>query len=104
MSDDIITDSGYTNKGATLPSSKSATHNAGLSPFYITRNGFNGYENTNEAITARGSQGYLWSTSNIQKSKSNYLAIDVANSLPSGNNGHRYFGFSLRCLVSTNNG
>lgn len=90
------------NMGITLPSKEGATHNIGLSPFFIPHNGFNNAETI--TMTARNTAGRLWSTVARNDRYGFYLGIDSNNgeNRPS-HNGTRTNGFPLRCLVSTAN-
>ena len=101
VSDDIITDSGYTNKGATLPSSKSATHNAGLSPLFLSRGGYKRPAEQN--ITDSGSVVSFISNTVKNANYAHYAGHSTAIIAPSMYN-LRTYSQSLRCLVSTNNG
>ncbi len=92
------------NRGLTLPEEVGATHNAGFSPLYLTRSGNANGSNIGE----RSLSNQLWS--NIAHSfgttvgyYANLQNINSQNTLPSLKF-PRFYAYTLRCLVSTNNG
>ena len=105
VSDNNKNDNWNTNMGISLPNSIDATHNIGLSPLFanlIGRAAMSGDEESQ--IRWRGETGYLWSATSARISNyARFVTLDDETIAPS--NHHPYTsGFSLRCLVSTNNG
>ena len=102
MSDDDRDGSWTANSGITLPDGEEATYNVGLSPFFFSRAGSNGYE---RMFYGRGRSTSIFA-SNIGTKGSRYsLDAQLIAIWPSRNDGGAsIYALSLRCLVSTNNG
>ena len=93
--------------GVTLPDDTSATHNVRLSPLFFVRSGQTPLWNTDlswwqKVVFGRGASTHYWSASanNDLRASFFYNIVDIQSS----NNEWRYLAYSLRCLVSTNNG
>lgn len=95
------------NVGVTMPSNTDATHNASLSPLFLTRTGRrNNTSDTDNAITWRGNNGYFLTKNLYSNNRTHILQINQGNHVsPSAHGAHatNVIPFSLRCLVSTNN-
>ena len=101
----LVSDDGGSS-GITLPGTNTATHNTGLSPFFMERSGYTlGWISVNIERVAerRGSDGFLWSANVKSGSDAYRIMISVQSALPI-HSGNRIYSNSLRCLVSTNNG
>ena len=93
----------YSNTGVTLPYGADASHNATLSPIFITRAGI--VYSTTTIVNYYGKGGYLRAATSKADTAAYYVSfnINLATILPN-NESPRSEAFSLRCLVSTNNG
>ena len=101
---DRETQIGNTNEGITLPEGTGATYNAGLSPLFYGRSGFS--RTDPYMLETRGVTASLWASTSMHGTFSHRLEIGNNNFrvYPSRRDTWRAYGFSLRCLVSTNNG
>ena len=100
MSDDDLNDSNRSNAGITLPEGVGATYSISLSPLFVNHNGRNEAEG---AINYRGRLGRLWSSKSTSINRSYFLDV-TSNDIAPSHYYWRYLAYSLRCLVSTNNG
>ncbi len=105
MSDDDYNGGWGANAGTTLPEGNQAIYNIMLSPFFMPRSGrVGGINDTSGAnvILDNGGWGRLWSDT-ISNNDSAYNLAFARGIWPSAKDA-RTHAFSLRCLVSTNNG
>ncbi len=91
------------NLGATLPDNTTATHNAGLSSLFLNRSGFSRASEGSMLIDGRGQGNYLRSTTAFHNGRSYFLQVGPDYIFPNQET-NTFYLFSLRCLVSTNNG
>ncbi len=108
VSDDDKNGRWNANQGVTLPNGTDATHNIALSPLFIGRYGYGlpyDEKDINATIGSRGMASAIWSSSVFRENSAFFLNFADFVSTPSlfwaGDNISIY---SLRCLVSTNNG
>ena len=103
VSDDIDnSDIVHANEGITLPNSKTATHDAGLSSLFFARSGRVQHDDF-EYIINRGRNAYFWSRTSRTINGAYRMGLNTSILDPSyTNNGA--FGYPHRCLVFTNNG
>ena len=103
VSDDEVDDA-HANIGVTMPSGKDATHNASLSPLFLTQTGRrNNTSDTESAMTWRGNNGYFLAKNLYSNSRAYLLQINQGNNVYPSTYGTSATPRSLRCLVSTNN-
>ena len=89
------------NAGVTLPDGNNAIYNITLSPFFFNYSGYPNLFHGN--IDGRSEDGRFWSSKASSSNSANDLTTNQANIYPH----HRWtrlYPYSLRCLVSTNNG
>ena len=76
------------------------TYNIALSPLFFVRGGYIG-PNLTDKFRVAGQDGDYWSSRAVSNADVAYrLAFGSSNVLPSGSVS-RYYGYSLRCLIST---
>ena len=99
MSDREATDAYNANAGVTLPEGIGATYNAALAPLFFGRVG----TESSGILQDRGLYGRWYSPDAIWDIFAYYLCIYPDTTWPSSKDSRRQ-AYSLRCLVSTNNG
>ena len=96
-----MNDKQYPNAGPSLPNSDEATHDISLTPFFHTRGGYI----ADTVFSVRGRAGIYWSSVSSSALGSYYDQSDIDAVYPTNTfYGARIRAYSLRCLVSTNNG
>ena len=93
----------WTNQGFTLPGRTEATYDISLSPLFFNRSGETNLE-SGTVILYQGSGAQFWAGSSRSGRTWAYIFNLSASLTSPSTNYYRYFGNSLRCLVSTNNG
>ncbi len=102
VSDDNTIVNWGSNRGITLPDGAGATYNIGLAPIFFERAGSTHSEHTSNSVFGRGPEGTLLSSTSKGPSFAYRLIFNTGATSPSYH--FRGYAFSLRCLVSTNNG
>ena len=103
----IIDGGAQVNVGITLPGNKNATHNIEFSPLFFARTG-RVYHWVNKHVfvsTYRGSSGFFWTQTTQGNTDAGLLWVGIYDDLVSpSHSASTAWAWSLRCLVSTNNG
>ncbi len=103
VSDDNKDGTTNANVGVTLPEGLNATHNTSLSPLFLNRAGDT--EIWPNTAMWHGSSGLFSSKTACAERGAYYFQYEQAKVIPSNYwNSDRVSAWSLRCLVSTNNG